>query len=54
MIKREKYMSIIRGFIDKPLIKVITGVRRCGKSMLLQLIREELIERGVSGETLCI
>ncbi len=25
MIKREKYMSIIRGFIDKPLIKVITG-----------------------------
>ena len=47
MIKRDNYMNIIRGFIDKPLIKVITGVRRCGKSMLLQLIREELIERGV-------
>ncbi|WP_320958181.1 ATP-binding protein [Enterocloster asparagiformis] len=52
MIKRDNYMNIIRGFIDKPLIKVITGVRRCGKSMLLQLIREELIERGVSGENI--
>lgn len=47
MIKREKYMGIIRGFIDKPLIKVLTGVRRCGKSMLLELIKNELLERGV-------
>lgn len=50
MVKREKYMKMIRGFIDKPLIKVITGVRRCGKSMLLQLIRAELQERGVPQE----
>lgn len=34
MIKREKYMKTLRGFIDKPLIKVITGIRRSGKSML--------------------
>ena len=33
--------------MDKPVIKVITGMRRCGKSALLELIREELISRGV-------
>lgn len=48
MIKRERYMKVIRGFIDKPLIKVITGVRRCGKSMLLQMIHNELLERHVA------
>lgn len=52
MIKREKYMGIIRGFIDKPLIKVLTGVRRCGKSMLLELIKNELLERGVSEQNI--
>lgn len=52
MIKREKYMDMIRGFIDKPLIKVITGVRRCGKSMLLRLIQEELLERGTAKENI--
>lgn len=50
MIKRELYMEKIRGFIDKPIIKVLTGVRRCGKSMLLQLLRDELIGRGVPEE----
>lgn len=35
MIQREKYMSVIRKFIDKPVIKVLTGMRRCGKSSLL-------------------
>lgn len=52
MIKREKYMSIIRGFIDKPIIKVLTGVRRCGKSMLLELIKNELLERGVPDQNI--
>ena len=35
MIQREKYMSVIRNFIDKPVTKVLTGMRRCGKSSLL-------------------
>ncbi|HBX53589.1 MAG: hypothetical protein A2275_11860 [Bacteroidetes bacterium RIFOXYA12_FULL_35_11] len=48
MIKREKYLKKIKPFIDKPLIKAITGIRRCGKSVLLQQICDELLERGVS------
>lgn len=47
MIKREQYMSRVRPFIDKALVKVLTGIRRCGKSVMLELIQEELKERGV-------
>lgn len=42
MIKREMYMSRIRPFIGSELIKVMTGIRRCGKSVMLELIKEEL------------
>lgn len=49
MIKRESYLSQIRPFIDKAeLIKVIIGVRRSGKSIMLELIQNELTEKGVS------
>ena len=48
MIKREKYLKRIRPFIDKPVIKVITGIRRCGKSTFLKMLINELAERGVS------
>ena len=48
MIKREAYMRRIRPFIGNELIKVISGVRRCGKSVMLELIQEELIETGAS------
>lgn len=48
MIKRELYMKRIRPFIGTDLIKVITGIRRCGKSVMLDLIKEELIETGVA------
>lgn len=47
MIVRERYMRIIRDFIDKPVVKVITGMRRSGKSALLELTRGELISRSV-------
>ena len=51
MIKRESYLSQIRPFIDKSeLIKVIVGVRRSGKSIMLELIKEELLEKNVSQE----
>lgn len=42
MIKREKYISQIRGFYDSDLIKVITGVRRCGKSVIMEQVMEEV------------
>lgn len=45
MIKRESYVSKIRGFYDSDLIKIITGVKRCGKSVILQQIMEEVRER---------
>ena len=42
MIKREKYISSIRGFYNSDLIKIITGVRRCGKSVVLAQIMQEI------------
>ena len=48
MIKRELYMSRIRPFIGTELVKVMTGIRRCGKSVMLELIKQELTESGVS------
>lgn len=50
MIKREKYLSQMRNFYDKDLIKVITGIRRCGKSVLLKQIIDELKEQGIDNE----
>lgn len=48
LFKREDYLSKIRGFYhDDGVIKVITGVRRCGKSCLMQTIRQELEDQGV-------
>lgn len=40
-------MARIRPFINKDIVKVLTGIRRCGKSVMMQLIQEELIENGV-------
>ena len=42
MIKREKYIEPIREFYDSDLIKIITGIRRCGKSVILGEIYEEI------------
>lgn len=47
MIKRELYLKKIRPFMDQNIIKVLTGIRRCGKSVMLELIKEELKERGL-------
>ena len=47
MIKRDMYMKRIRPFIDTDLVKVITGIRRCGKSVMLDLIKQELEESGI-------
>jgi predicted AAA+ superfamily ATPase len=47
MIPRPLYIEKIRPFIDHPVIKVISGIRRSGKSMLLLMLRDELLSRGV-------
>ena len=51
LFKRENYLKKVRGFYHTTdIIKVITGVRRCGKSSLMQLISEELLASGVTSE----
>lgn len=51
--KRECYLKKIRGFYhDCEIIKVITGVRRCGKSSLMETIAQELSESGVAAENI--
>ena len=47
MIERKKYMSLLEKWRDKKVIKVVTGVRRCGKSSLLRMFRERLSDNGV-------
>ena len=55
MIKREIYMQRIRPFINTDLIKVFTGIRRAGKSVMLELVKNELKESGIGEENfLCI
>lgn len=54
MIQRERYLKKITPFIDKPVIKVITGIRRCGKSTFLKLIRDSLTDKGVKQENILL
>ena len=48
MVERDLYFRQIIPFIDRPFVKVIAGIRRSGKSVVLQLIRKELQKRGIS------
>lgn len=50
MILRSKYIADLKPFIDKPQIKIITGIRRSGKSVVLRLLKEELLQRKVNEE----
>ena len=50
MIKRPIYMQKLRDLQDKQIIKVITGIRRCGKSTLLKMFQSYLIEEGIPDE----
>lgn len=52
MIQREIYLSKLRQLKDQNLIKVITGIRRCGKSTLLEAFKEELLSSGISAENI--
>lgn len=50
MIERKEYLDKLIGFKDKQLIKVVTGIRRCGKSTLFELFRNYLLKNGVTNE----
>ncbi len=53
MVQRRQYMDKLIKWCDRQVIKVVTGIRRCGKSTLLQMFREYLLQQGV-GEQQCI
>lgn len=53
MIKRELYMKKIRPFMNQDIIKVLTGIRRCGKSVMLELIKQEFFAQGIQ-ESQCL
>jgi predicted AAA+ superfamily ATPase len=50
MIQRTEYLNQLKSFKDKQLIKVVTGIRRCGKSTLFDLYIEYLKEQGIEDE----
>lgn len=50
LIPRNGYLSFLRSFRDKQLVKVVSGVRRCGKSTLLLQFQQELLAQGIAPE----
>ena len=54
MVKRDLYLEKICNFIDKDAIKIITGIRRCGKSYLFKLIIQELKKRGINEDNILL
>ena len=50
MINRPDYIEAVKPFIDKPLVKILAGVRRCGKSTIFEMLKEEFLRRGVSAD----
>lgn len=47
LIPRPEYLKFLNNWKDRPLIKVVSGVRRCGKSTLFMLLQDELKEQGI-------
>ena len=52
MIVRPDYLGAIRPFIDAPMVKILTGIRRCGKSTIFLMLHDELRARGVFEENI--
>ena len=50
MIERNEYLDILKRFKDKELIKIVTGIRRCGKSTLLEMYKDYLLNNGIEDE----
>lgn len=50
MIERKEYMTLLEKWREKKVVKVVTGIRRCGKSSLLRMFREKLLRDGVDEE----
>ena len=47
MITRPDYLEKLKPFIDVKLVKILPGIRRCGKSTILEMLKQELLSRGI-------
>ena len=50
MVLRPQYMNTLRQYRDVPLVKILAGIRRCGKSTILEMLRDDLIAGGVASD----
>ena len=50
MIVRPQYLELLKTYRDVPLVKVLAGIRRCGKSTILEMLGEDLIKSGVAAD----
>lgn len=50
MIVRPYYLNILKTYRDVPLVKILAGIRRCGKSTILEMLKEDLIKSGISAD----
>ncbi len=50
MIVRPAYLEILNTYRDVPLVKILAGIRRCGKSTILEMLKEELINSGIAAD----
>ena len=50
MIIRTRYLNILKTYRDVPLVKILSGIRRCGKSTILDMLEKDLLESGVSAD----
>lgn len=50
MIIRPQYMNILKTYRDVPLVKILAGIRRCGKSTILEMLRDDLLNSGIPAD----
>ena len=54
MIIREEYLKKLFTYMDAPIIKILAGIRRCGKSTILEMLHKELISKGIDESNIMI
>jgi len=54
MILRPNYIEQIMAYVDTPFVKILSGVRRCGKSTILKMVTEKLLERGIPNDRILV
>lgn len=50
MIVRPHYMNVLKTYRDVPLVKILAGIRRCGKSTILEMLEDDLIKNGIRAD----